>query len=146
MRRFAQEERRGGDSNPRYRQYPYDGLANRYLKPLGHLSKVTSGSLQPPNQHCKQINSKLFNFSDMPNSPRMPENDSSGPENVTNSNKLNNKPTELAEIVRAWPDPIAGHKNRHRSHCPGLDQQTRRVMVNLRTAKKQKPPRGLARR
>jgi integrase/recombinase XerC len=32
-------ERRGGDSNPRYRFTQYDGLANRYLKPLGHLSR-----------------------------------------------------------------------------------------------------------
>jgi integrase len=33
------KNRRGRDSNPRYRHYPYDGLANRCLKPLGHLSK-----------------------------------------------------------------------------------------------------------
>ncbi len=30
--------RRGGDSNPRYRFCPYNDLANRRLKPLGHLS------------------------------------------------------------------------------------------------------------
>ena len=37
---FMGEKRRGGDSNPRYGHYPYDGLANRYLKPLGHLSRI----------------------------------------------------------------------------------------------------------
>src|SRR5262245_64839710 len=30
--------RRGGDSNPRYGFWPYNGLANRRLQPLGHLS------------------------------------------------------------------------------------------------------------
>ncbi len=35
------EKRRGGDSNPRYKHYSYDGLANRYLKPLGHLSRCS---------------------------------------------------------------------------------------------------------
>ena len=30
--------RRGGDSNPRYDFWPYNGLANRRLQPLGHLS------------------------------------------------------------------------------------------------------------
>jgi hypothetical protein len=37
--------RRGGDSNPRCRFTPHDGLANRYLKPLGHLSICT----RPPD-------------------------------------------------------------------------------------------------
>ena len=30
--------RRGRDSNPRYELSPYNGLANRRLRPLGHLS------------------------------------------------------------------------------------------------------------
>ena len=30
--------RRGGDSNPRYQFTQYDGLANRCLQPLSHLS------------------------------------------------------------------------------------------------------------
>ena len=30
--------RRGRDSNPRYGFRPYNGLANRRLQPLGHLS------------------------------------------------------------------------------------------------------------
>src|SRR3954454_20788171 len=30
--------RRGWDSNPRYGCYPYNGLANRRLQPLGHPS------------------------------------------------------------------------------------------------------------
>ena len=36
--RSSENWRRGRDSNPRYRLTPYDGLANRCLKPLGHLS------------------------------------------------------------------------------------------------------------
>src|SRR4051812_23146896 len=32
------EWRRGRDSNPRYGFTPYNGLANRRLRPLGHLS------------------------------------------------------------------------------------------------------------
>ena len=32
-------KRRGRDSNPRYRQYQYDGLANRWFQPLTHLSR-----------------------------------------------------------------------------------------------------------
>ena len=32
--------RRGGDSNPRYGFWPYNGLANRRLQPLGHLSNA----------------------------------------------------------------------------------------------------------
>ena len=32
--------RREGDSNPRYGFKPYNGLANRRLRPLGHRSKV----------------------------------------------------------------------------------------------------------
>ena len=35
------EERRGRDSNPRCRFTPHDGLANRYLQPLGHLSQLS---------------------------------------------------------------------------------------------------------
>ena len=31
--------RREGDSNPRYGFWPYNGLANHRLQPLGHLSK-----------------------------------------------------------------------------------------------------------
>src|SRR4029453_19417986 len=31
--------RRGRDSNPRCRFTPHAGLANRYLRPLGHLSR-----------------------------------------------------------------------------------------------------------
>ena len=31
--------RREGDSNPRYGFWPYTGLANQRLQPLGHLSK-----------------------------------------------------------------------------------------------------------
>jgi hypothetical protein len=37
---FANKKRRGGDSNPRSGFTPLDGLANRYLQPLGHLSKL----------------------------------------------------------------------------------------------------------
>jgi hypothetical protein len=33
------EWRREGDSNPRYDFWPYTGLANQRLQPLGHLSK-----------------------------------------------------------------------------------------------------------
>ncbi len=32
-------KRRGRDSNPRYRHYQYDGLANRWFQPLTHLSR-----------------------------------------------------------------------------------------------------------
>jgi hypothetical protein len=31
---------RGRDSNPRYQLTQYDGLANRCLQPLGHLSRL----------------------------------------------------------------------------------------------------------
>src|SRR5690554_6545243 len=45
------EWRRGWDSNPRYSFTLYNGLANRRLQPLGHLSSVPvyaqdSGALQ----------------------------------------------------------------------------------------------------
>ena len=39
--------RREGDSNPRYRFCPYNDLANRRLKPLGHLSNKEKGKLAP---------------------------------------------------------------------------------------------------
>ena len=32
--------RREGDSNPRYGFWPYNGLANHRLQPLGHLSSL----------------------------------------------------------------------------------------------------------
>ena len=35
---LADNWRRGRDSNPRYGFRPYNGLANRRLQPLGHLS------------------------------------------------------------------------------------------------------------
>jgi hypothetical protein len=35
---LANNWRRGRDSNPRYGFRPYNGLANRRLQPLGHLS------------------------------------------------------------------------------------------------------------
>ncbi len=46
---------------------PYDGLANRYLQPLGHLSKKTilykfSFTLYPTGQYCKKIRGKLYYF------------------------------------------------------------------------------------
>ncbi len=34
--------RREGDSNPRYGFWPYNGLANHRLQPLGHLSVSSS--------------------------------------------------------------------------------------------------------
>ena len=37
---FVPKERRGRDSNPGCRFTRHDGLANRYLKPLGHLSEL----------------------------------------------------------------------------------------------------------
>ena len=70
------KNRRGRDSNPRYGLYPYDGLANRYLQPLGHLSKffidrqlrkkpydplfsdtTIPTTLHPAGQYCKKIKS-----------------------------------------------------------------------------------------
>ena len=36
--KFFVKWRRGWDSNPRYGCYPYNGLANRRLQPLGHPS------------------------------------------------------------------------------------------------------------
>ena len=39
--------------------YPYDGLANRCLQPLGHLSKPSGHSLPDAVQLCKQINNSL---------------------------------------------------------------------------------------
>ena len=39
--------RRGGDSNPRYGFWPYNGLANRRLQPLGHLSARAGGYRNP---------------------------------------------------------------------------------------------------
>ncbi len=39
------EWRRERDSNPRY-GYPYNGLANRRLQPLGHLSKSCDYSIK----------------------------------------------------------------------------------------------------
>ena len=75
--RLRKKNRRGRDSNPRYGLYPYDGLANRYLQPLGHLSKffiyrqlrkkpyvplfpetAISATLPPTGQYCKKIKSK----------------------------------------------------------------------------------------
>src|SRR5262245_54045526 len=41
--RDREEWRRGGDSNPRYGFWPYNGLANRRLQPLGHLSAREGG-------------------------------------------------------------------------------------------------------
>jgi hypothetical protein len=42
QREFSQKSkwRREGDSNPRYDFWPYTGLANQRLQPLGHLSKT----------------------------------------------------------------------------------------------------------
>ena len=42
-------ERRGRDSNPRYRFTPYTGLANRRIRPLCHLSNdvLTRNRLKP---------------------------------------------------------------------------------------------------
>jgi hypothetical protein len=44
QRKFPSKEnwRREGDSNPRYGFWPYNGLANHRLQPLGHLSTATS--------------------------------------------------------------------------------------------------------
>src|SRR5690349_14156644 len=39
----AEKERRRRDSNPRYGFRPYNGLANRRLQPLGHVSKAPNG-------------------------------------------------------------------------------------------------------
>ena len=38
MQASAIRKRGGGDSNPRYTFWAYDGLANRCFKPLSHLS------------------------------------------------------------------------------------------------------------
>jgi hypothetical protein len=42
QREFSQKSkwRREGDSNPRYDFWPYTGLANQRLQPLGHLSII----------------------------------------------------------------------------------------------------------
>ena len=49
--------------------YPYDGLANRCLKPLGHLSEQSYNNLHPAGQHCKQITCKLTLFDNDPAKP-----------------------------------------------------------------------------
>jgi hypothetical protein len=41
---------------------PYDGLANRCLKPLGHLSEQSANNLHTAETHCKKIRSKLALF------------------------------------------------------------------------------------
>ena len=49
--------RREGDSNPRYGFWPYNGLANHRLQPLGHLS--TAHSETCPGFSLKLILSNL---------------------------------------------------------------------------------------
>ena|GEM_PF-3651188 len=47
--------RREGDSNPRYGFWPYNGLANHRLQPLGHLSN--------PFLLCFKVSIVFFSFS-----------------------------------------------------------------------------------
>jgi len=73
-------KRRGGDSNPRYRQYPYDGLANRYPENTSIDNTKTCETTK------EQLTPQLT-----PNSRKHPEIDTQ------------NLPPDLAEIVTKWP-------------------------------------------
>src|SRR3990170_280914 len=46
--------RRRGDSNPRYAFTAYNGLANRRLQPLGHVSFARSTRIDAGSGDCKQ--------------------------------------------------------------------------------------------
>ena len=56
------ENRRGRDSNPGWGFNPHDGLANRCLKPLGHLSKPSAANLSEIGGLCNKINRILLFF------------------------------------------------------------------------------------
>ena len=53
-------KRRGRDSNPRYRHYPYDGLANRCLKPLGHLSNFDTTCPRVSREAGRRVQSPIY--------------------------------------------------------------------------------------
>ncbi len=49
--------------------YPYDGLANRCLKPLGHLSKQLCSNLPCTSPFCKKITNKPYFSKDAAQNP-----------------------------------------------------------------------------
>ena len=58
--------RREGDSNPRYAFRAYNGLANRRLQPLGHLSKPLVSSAIRATMCCIYISSSRGNAPSIP--------------------------------------------------------------------------------